>query len=92
MVWYTASGGWPLFAGNVEGQKQLACSISSSCRRIGPWSTCYCMGVSAGDSRTESVSWEDKKGDIHVTLELVEVGALIVDLLAQLGEPITDHG
>lgn len=46
----------------------------------------------AGDSQTESVYGEDKEGIIHVTLELVEVGALIIDLLAQLGEPITDHG
>jgi hypothetical protein len=35
---------------------------------------------------------EDKEGNVHVTLELVEVGALVVDLLSQLGEPITDHG
>jgi hypothetical protein len=50
------------------------------------------MGVSAGDSQAERLCWEDKEGNIHVTLELVEVGALIVDLLAQLGQPITDYG
>lgn len=49
------------------------------------------MGVSTGYSQMETLYWECRE-DIHVTLELVEVGALVIDLLAQLGEPVIDCG
>lgn len=52
--------------------------------------------LALGTSNKERMSGDEEGSphprDVHMTLELIEVGALIVNLLLELGEPIAGHG